>query len=142
MRLDELAALTAHECDTEVADYILPTALTQHRRQFARDDMVYLTIERVGRACGYFILVLESDGRSVEFRRIVVFERGAGIGQAAIARMENYCRERLGRARVWLDVFDDNARGRHVYAKLGYRHFHRQACGERWLDFYHKELNP
>ncbi len=85
------------ERDPEVAAFILPTTLQQHRVQFERDDIVYLSIECDGESCGYFILALEADGSSVEFRRIVVATRGRGIGQRAIPLMEAWCRDRLGR---------------------------------------------
>ena len=35
--------------------------------------------------------------------------------------MEDFCRDTLECNRVWLDVFDFNPRGMHVYRKLGYR---------------------
>ncbi len=137
---DELAGFARLEQDGDTSPHILPTTLQQHRVQFARDDILYLTIERGGTTCGYFILALEADGHSVEFRRIVVTPRGAGIGQRAIPAMEAWCRDRLGRRRIWLDVFDSNPRGRHVYEKLGYRRFDEAAYDHRRLYFYHKEL--
>ena len=136
----ELAGFTLLERDPDAAAFILPTTLQQHRAQFERDDIVYLTIECDGQACGYFILALEADGQSVEFRRIVVASRGAGIGQRAIPAMEAWCRDRLGRRRIWLDVFDTNHRGRHVYEKLGYRRFDEAPYDDRILYFYDKEL--
>ncbi len=140
-RMSELAGFTALEQDPEAAAYILPTTLQQHQAQFERDDIVYLTIECDGKACGYFILALEADGHSVEFRRIVVAPRGSGIGQRAIPVMETWCRDRLGRRRIWLDVFDNNHRGRHLYEKLGYRRFDETPWEDRILYFYAKELS-
>ena len=136
----ELAGFVVLEQDIDAAAHILPTTLQQHQAQFARDDIVYLTIERGGTTCGFFILVLEQDGNSVEFRRIVVTPRGDGIGQRAIPAMEDWCRDRLGRGRIWLDVFDSNPRGRHVYEKLGYRRFDEAPYDNRILYFYHKAL--
>ena len=37
--------------------------------------------------------------------------------------MEDYCRSRFNSRRIWLDVFAFNARGIHVYNKLGYQQF-------------------
>ncbi len=136
----ELPGFTALEQDPETAAFILPTTLQQHQAQFDRDDIVYLTIECDARTAGYFILALEADGESVEFRRIVIARRGSGIGQRAIPVMEAWCRERLGRKRIWLDVFDTNQRGRHVYEKLGYRRFDQKPWDDRVLYFYEKRL--
>lgn len=136
----ELEGFTRLEQDPETAAFILPTTLQQHQAQFDRDDIVYLTIECDGQTGGYFILALEADGASVEFRRIVVANRGNGIGQRAIPAMEAWCRERLGRRRIWLDVFDTNHRGRHVYEKLGYRRYDQKPWDDRILYFYEKRL--
>ena len=137
----ELAGFVQREQDADTVPHILPTTLQQHRVQFARDDILYLTIESDGEPCGFFVLVLEDDGRSVEFRRIVVAVRDRGIGQRAIPAMEAWCRDKLDRKRIWLDVFDSNHRGRHVYEKLGYRQFDQAPYDHRTLFFYHKELS-
>lgn len=120
-RAAELVAIGEMERDPQTARYILPTTLAQHRRNLARKDTVYLSIYHRGEHAGFMVLVLEADGSSVEFRRIVVADKESGIGQQAIAAMEDYCRDTLGRGRVWLDVFDFNPRAMHVYRKLGYR---------------------
>ena len=55
--------------------------------------------------------------------------------------MEEYCRERLGRSRIWLDVFEFNQRGQHIYQKLGYRRFDQGEVEGKVLFFYDKLLN-
>ena len=86
------------------------------------------------------ILALDSDLTSVEFRRIVVAAKGAGIGQAAIAAMEAYCVEALRRQRIWLDVFASNPRGLHIYQKLGYRRFDSGELDGRKLLYLQKTI--
>lgn len=120
-RREELATFVEMEQDEATADMILPWSLQRHRQAFDRPDIVYLAIHAVDRLAGFFILALDADGASVEFRRIVVADKNAGTGQRAIGLMENYCRDQLGRRRIWLDVFEHNRRGQHVYRKLGYR---------------------
>lgn len=71
------------------------------------------------RPVGFLILCIE--GSAVEFRRIVITRSARGIGQQVIRQMHKYCVSALGVRRVWLDVFAHNKRGRHVYAKLGYK---------------------
>ena len=136
----ELANFSAWEQDEDSRDYVTPYTLEQHQLEYARDDIVYLSIYDGESLAGFFILVLEPDQASVEFRRIVVAEKGAGIGQSAIACMETYCRDELRRSRVWLDVFDFNQRGRHVYEKLGYKYFDSGTLRGEKLLFYEKSL--
>ncbi len=138
----ELAEFSSMETAPDTADYILAYDTARHRAEFARDDIVYLSIYEDKRLVGFFILALETDPKSVEFRRIVIADRGRGIGQAAIPLMEEYCRVQLGRRRIWLDVFEFNHRGRHVYEKLGYRLFDQGELNGKTLLFFEKSLPP
>lgn len=121
-------------------EFIVPYSLEGHLRGFADPHVVYLRISCDREIAGFFILELDSDGCSVEFKRIVVAARGRGIGQAAIARMEHYCRNVLGRERIWLDVFAHNTRGRHIYEKLGYSRFSESVLNGKPLLLYEKRL--
>ena len=141
MRADELEALGAMDRDADTRDYITVYSLEEHQREFARDDIIYLAIQDQGDLAGYFILRLEDDGDSVEFRRIVVAHKGRGIGQFAITALETYCARRLGRGRIWLDVFDFNERGQHVYRKLGYRQFDTGQLGGQQLLLMEKRVS-
>lgn len=138
----QMPLFSSLEQDPDTAPYILPTTLEQHRQDFAREDIVYLSIYEDGDLGGYMILALDPDGVSVEFRRIVVAHKNRGTGQQAIPAMEAYCRDRLRRSRVWLDVYDFNQRGRHLYARLGYRLFDQQAFQGKLLLLYEKFLLP
>jgi len=140
-RPDELLSFQQMDQDRDTRDHITRYTLAEHEREFARTDIVYLSICRDSRLVGYFILALGADPASVEFRRIVVSCRGIGIGQAAIPAMEVYCREQLHCRRIWLDVFDSNPRGRHIYQKLGYRLFDTGELEGRKLLYMDKSLS-
>ena len=139
-RTAELPAFCIMERDSDTRDHITVNTLGEHQREFARDDIVYLSIYADAQLAGYFILALEPQA-SVEVRRIVVSDKGAGIGQAAIRAMENYCRETLQCRRIWLDVFESNPRAQHVYAKLGYRQFDTGELDGRKLLLMQKRLD-
>ena len=120
--------------------YVIQTGLDQHRQNFSNPAITYLAIERGDDFCGYFILVLEQGGDSVEFRRILVDQHQRGVGQAAIVEMEKYCREQWNPKRIWLDVYEDNEIGRHIYHKLGYVPFSEEISDGRKLLFFEKQL--
>lgn len=107
---------------TDTGGFVVNHDLDRHVANLRDSSQLCLRIIVDDRLVGYFVLVPEDDGKSVEFRRIVVAEKGRGIGQRAITLMEQFCRDELGRVRVWLDVFEHNDRGRHIYKKLGYRY--------------------
>lgn len=132
---DDACLFAAMEQAVDARPFIIPASSADHRRDLRDPDFVYLRIVDEGVVAGFVILVLDADRRSVEFRRIVVALKGRGVGQRAIARMEDFCRERLGRHRLWLDVFERNDRARHIYEKCGYRK-HGEAdhpAGRLWL---------
>lgn len=73
------------------------------------------------RPVGYLILLgLDSQHRNLEFRRIVIAEKGKGIGRAALKLVKKVAFEQLGMHRIWLDVMAHNARAQHLYRSEGF----------------------
>lgn len=136
----ELADFVAMERQADTAGFILPAELAEHEAAFDRGEVIYLAIDDDAVLAGFILLAPESGGDSVEFRRIVVRDKGRGAGQWAIRLLEDWCRERWQSRRIWLDVFEFNKRGRHVYEKLGYRQFDSRDLDGTTLCFYEKRL--
>lgn len=123
------------------SDFVTQTGIETHQKYFGEPGITYLSIENSsGELAGYFVLVVEADMESVEFRRILIDQNKRGMGQTAITVMENYCRKEFSVNRIWLDVYEDNAIGRHIYEKLGYQQFNQELEGGRKLLFYEKAL--
>ena len=138
---EELDMFDTMDRQAHARDYVLQTGIETHRQYFDDPGITYLSIEdHRGEFCGYFILVLENATGSVEFRRILIDRDRRGIGQAAIIEMEGYCRHTLNAKRIWLDVFEDNEVGIHIYEKMGYTRFKQQRLDGRQLYFYEKPL--
>jgi len=104
-----------------IRKFICPYSMERHKEEFEKEEMIYLNINFNSNPVGFVLLKLEDDERSIEFRRIVIAERGKGIGQNVLNEIENYCLNKLKRNRIWLDVFDFNKRGIHIYEKQGYQ---------------------
>ena len=85
-------------------------------------------------------MVIEANTESIEFHRIVIDEKCREIGQLAIGEMGNYCRNVLSAKRIWLDVYEDNLPGKHIYERLGYRKYKENTCDGRKLLYYEKDL--
>ena len=119
--------------------FINGSDLVGHQKDFDNDDIIYLSIGNDGNELlGYFILVRVAGDTTVEFRRILIDQHRLGIGQIAIEEMENYCRDSLQASRIWLDVYEDNIKGKHIYEKLGYQYFKANDIDGRKLLFYQK----
>ena len=140
-RADELEILDAMDRQDHASRFVIQTGIEQHRRNFDDPDITYLCIENdQGELCGYFILVAESGGKTIEFRRILIDGEQRGIGQIAIAKMEDYCRQRWQPCKIWLDVYDDNEIGLHIYPKLGYAWTSETISDGRRLHFFEKRF--
>lgn len=128
------------EIEQSARSFIIPYSLERHQAEFAKPGVVYKSIWSGGQVIGFMILVLDADGRSVEFRRIVIASPGLGCGKHVVRQVDEICRRELGRTRVWLDVFEDNQRARHVYEQCGYRQFGASKHEGRTLLLYEKAV--
>ena len=119
--------------------FVFQIGLEGHLRNFQDPNVRYLNIENeIGNFLGYFILAHEPEYDSVEFRRILLDPDARGVGQQAIAAMEAYCLIQYETKRIWLDVYQDNEIGIHIYQKLGYQRFDKSMHNGRELWFYQK----
>lgn len=138
---EELEIFDEMDRQDHARNFVIQTGLGTHQKYFIDPKITYLSIENSnGEFCGYFILVLEPDTESVEFRRILIDHKKRGIGQAAISEMESYCKNEFNVKRIWLDVYEDNEIGIHIYEKMGYERFNEKLVEGRKLYFYEKAL--
>ena len=63
---------------------------------------------------------LAESSRAIELKRIAVATLGQGLGRKILQELMRTTFEEFGAHRMWLDVFDDNARARHLYESLGF----------------------
>lgn len=119
---DEMPLIAALE-SAHGDNFVMSYSLERHYREFSRTDVFYKSIYRDSDLIGFAILVLDPDGQSVEFRRIVISDSGRGHGSSVVGMISDVARHDLGRARLWLDVFEENVRARRIYERLGYQRF-------------------
>jgi len=136
---DEIEQFVQMEQSEDTARHVIPWSVEKHLSEMQNESIVYLSIYVDRILSGFIILFLEEAG-VIEFRRIVISSKGKGLGQRAIKQMEKYCIEELKGSKVWLDVFESNHRGRHIYNKLGYRQFKIGSHEGRTLIFMEKPL--
>lgn len=92
-----------------------------HLTAMANPDLRHLIVERDGERVGCVLLAgIRSVHGSVEIRRIVMTERGAGLGTRTLHMLIDLAFDELGAHRLWLDVVAENARARHVYRRIGF----------------------
>jgi RimJ/RimL family protein N-acetyltransferase len=92
-----------------------------HQRQMSDPDCRYWIVEQDGKDAGYVILRgVTSPNRNLELKRVVVSDPGKGLGRRVLHAVIQKAFREFAAHRLWLDVFDDNARARHLYQSLGF----------------------
>jgi diamine N-acetyltransferase len=96
----------------------------RHRKTIAGGDARYFVSETEwGEVQAYAILRgVEETSRAIELKRIVVAVPERGLGRLILKELMRIAFRELGAHRFCLDVYDDNARARHLYESLGFQY--------------------
>ena len=98
-------------------------ARAQHREALSDSDLIHFIVESVDddRPVGYVIMAgLLDANRSLEFRRVVITEKGKGYGREVLQVVKKMAFEELKAHRLWLDVRENNGRARQLYESEGF----------------------
>lgn len=120
---DDLDFVLGAERSSENSAFVTVWAREQHLGALSAEDLSHLIIENSGDGSrvGYIILAGLADiNQSIEFRRIVVTEKGKGYGKEALRLVKKLAFEELKAHRLWLDVKEHNVRARHLYESEGF----------------------
>lgn len=108
----------------ENAQYIGQWTREQHINSLSDNDILHLIVEDVNtnNTVGYLILAgRENVNRNIEFRRIVISEKGLGFGSETLRLIKKIAFEKLGAHRLWLDVRLKNEKAQSVYKSEGFK---------------------
>jgi len=141
-KFSELLLFAESEILEENRKFIIPYEYSRHVKEYEQESIKYLSIysNNSQKLQGYVILNREENTASVEFRRIVVFSKGEGIGSMVVKALDEFCKREYGARRIWLDVFSDNLRGIHIYTKNGYVFLGNSYHNDKGLLIYEKIL--
>lgn len=95
----------------------------QHREAMSNPELAHLVVESVedGRSVGYVIMAgLRDANRAVEFRRVVITDKGKGYGREVLRAVKEMAFRELKAHRLWLDVKEHNRRARLLYESEGF----------------------
>lgn len=103
-------------------DFISQWTKEQHRKALEDTDTVHLIVEADLEPTGYMILAgLNDPAGSMELLRLVVTEKGKGIGRDVLKLAKRCAFTRWNAHRLWLDVRSNNPRARQLYESEGFR---------------------
>ncbi len=126
-----ISALIKFESDSDTSVFISPYSFEKHLEEIHNPLNRYLGIYEMGFLLGFFIIGIEDEGNRIEFRRIVINQKGFGYGQKAIKELEEYCIALWNTKSIWLDVYKFNNRGIYIYKKLGYKKIDEKYLNEK-----------
>jgi diamine N-acetyltransferase len=104
--------------------YIIPYPADRHLRAIRDPEEAHLIIQdkATGVIIGFTILAgLENPNKAMEFRRLVICDKGRGYGRQCLRLVKAYCFDTLHFHRLWLDVFENNEKALHLYTSEGFR---------------------
>lgn len=121
-QLSDMEAIIALENSKENIPFILPNSKEEHCQLLSNKDVAHISLKnKNAQLVGYLLLAgLANPHKSIEFRRLVIHQKGKGFGRAAIKMVKDYCFIELNCHRLWLDVLETNARARHLYKSEGF----------------------
>ena len=110
-----------HESDN--AQYVGQWTKEQHKNALMDEDILHLVVEdkTENTLVGYVIMAgLENQNNSIEFRRIVISDKGKGFGKESLRLIKEIAFEQLKAHRLWLDVRYKNIRAQNLYKSQGF----------------------
>lgn len=109
------------ESDGDNAAFVFQWTQWHYRNALNDPDLRLWVLEKAGLPCGYCILAgFEDRDEILELRRIVVKPKLLGIGRRALEGLLREVFTGLGKERLWLDYFGDNAVAAHLFTDLGF----------------------
>ena len=132
---DDILGIVALERLPESARFVGQWSKERHRAAFAGNDARYFVCDASSfspevseleidggvklRAFGILRGLAETSG-SIELKRLVVHPPGRGFGRQILTELLHIAFDDFHAHRFFLDVFEDNARARHLYRSLGF----------------------
>lgn len=121
---NDIPAILALERTPVAREFVGQWSEERHRGTLAGDDARYFVSETEwGEVQAYAILRgIHEDSRAIELKRIVVAVPERGLGRLMIKELMRIAFRELSAHRLFLDVYEDNARARHLYESLGFQY--------------------
>lgn len=118
---EDLEFIIPAEQAEENAPYVAQWSREQHLKAFEEADILHVVIEAEGHGIGYAILAGRKDAnKCIELKRVVIIEKGKGLGRRTLELFKKLAFEELGAHRLWLDVREYNQKAIHLYETLGF----------------------
>jgi len=122
-RQDDLDFIVGNEQKPDNAQYVGQWTKEQHCNALLQQDILYLMVEdkTTNKTLGYVIIAgLTNLNGNIEFRRIVICDKGKGFGRETLKLVKKIAFGQLKAHRLWLDVRYKNHRAQNLYKSQGF----------------------
>ena len=122
--IDEVDYIYELEARPENSHFVMAYSKERHTQIIvnADEELLIIVDKATDKPMGFVILAgLTNPNLSMEFRRLVISDKGKGLGRQALHLIIQYCFKMLKFHRLWLDVYEDNERGIHLYQSVGFK---------------------
>lgn len=122
-QVDDLEFVINSEQATGNAQFVGQWTKEQHINALSHKDILHLLVEdsTTNRPVGYLIMAgIENPNHSIELKRIVICEKGKGLGTETLRLIKKVAFEQLKAHRLWLDVSYKNCRAQSLYKSEGF----------------------
>lgn len=121
----DLDFVVQSEQDSANRPFILPWKREIHEQALSDPNLAHRIVQcRIApqkTPVGFVILAgLQDSNQAIEFRRIVITEKGKGYGRQAIDLVKQLAFETYSAHRLWLDVKVNNHRAKAIYQAAGF----------------------
>ena len=118
---DDIEEIIAIESHPDNRDFIWIGTVEEHRAEIRDPNHMLLIFRKKedGQTAGYALIRLDFHSHIFEIRRIVITDKGKGLGKESMRELIRYAFEETETNRLWLDVYPDNPVGIRLYESLG-----------------------
>ena len=107
--------------EKENSQFIQQYDLAEHKKILESEYHLSIFKKENNKLIGHIILTgIFDQKKSIEFRRIVISEKGFGYGKDSIELIKKICFEKYKADKIWLDVYSDNKRAIKLYESQGF----------------------
>ncbi|MGA7241879.1 MAG: GNAT family N-acetyltransferase [Terracidiphilus sp.] len=120
----DVPAIIALERTPVAREFVGQWSEDRHRATLTGGDARYYVSQTEGGELQAYAILrgINEDSRAIELKRIVVAVPERGLGRHMLKELMRIAFHELGAHRFFLDVYDDNARARHLYESLGFQY--------------------
>lgn len=120
----DLDFVISAEREPDNAQYVGQWTREQHMSVFYKKDIFHILVEDLitCKPVGYVIISgLENTSHSIELKRLVICNKGRGLGRETIRLIKKIAFEQMNAHRLWLDVRSKNYKAQKLYKSEGFK---------------------